>query len=113
FSEDLVVVDTATGKGDIRPIPASEASEVYQALLLGTRDYVAKCGFRKVLVGLSGGIDSSLVRTIPADPRGPENVTGIGMPGPFSSPGSLSDAESLARNLRIEFRVVPITPIYE
>ncbi len=113
FGEDLVVFDTATRKGELRPVPESEASEVYQALLLGTRDYVAKCGFRNVLVGLSGGSDSSLVAAIAADALGPEHVTGIGMPGPFSSPGSLSDAEALAGNLRINFRVVPITPIYE
>ena len=113
FAEDLLIVDTSGGTGVVRPLPESEAGEVYQALVLGTRDYVAKCGFRKVLVGLSGGIDSSLVAAIAADALGPENVTGISMPGPFSSPGSRTDAEALGRNLEIDFQVVPITPVYE
>ncbi len=113
FEEDLILFDSQASSGDIRTSPASEAEEVYRGLLLGTRDYVAKCGFRKVLVGLSGGIDSSLVATIAADALGAENVTGVGMPGPYSSPGSLRDAEALARNLGIDFRVVPITSIFE
>jgi len=66
-----------------------------------------------VLVGLSGGIDSSLVATLAADALGAENVLGVGMPGPYSSPGSIRDAETLSRNLGIEFRVIPITPIFE
>ena len=113
FQEDLILFDAQGSSGDIRMSPCSEAAEVYQGLLLGTRDYVAKCGFKKVLVGLSGGIDSSLVATIAADALGPENVTGVGMPGPYSSQGSLRDAEALAKNLGIDFRVVPITSIFE
>ena len=113
FEEDLIFYDTASGGGDLRDALSSEVAEVYEALRLGTRDYVSKCGFRKVLVGLSGGIDSSLVATLAADALGPENVTGIGMPGPYSSPGSIRDAEWLARNLGIDFRVIPITPIFE
>ncbi len=113
FDEDLVVFDTSDSAPEIRPGPASEIEEIYQALLLGTRDYVRKCGFRKVIVGLSGGIDSSLVATIAADALGPENVTGVSMPGPYSSPGSVRDAEALARNLGIDFRVIPITPVFE
>ena len=113
FEEDLVLFDAADGGGEIRSGPASEIEAVYQALLLGTRDYVAKCGFQKVLVGLSGGIDSSLVATIAADALGPENVRGVSMPGPYSSPGSLRDAEALARNLGIDFRVVPISSVFD
>ena len=113
FEEDLVLFDAATSSGELHERPASETEAVYEALKLGTRDYVAKCGFRKALVGLSGGIDSSLVATIAADALGPENVSGVGMPGPYSSAGSLRDAEALARNLRIAFRVIPITPIFE
>ncbi len=113
FEEDLVIFATSDGIGEIRPGPASEIEAVYGALLLGTRDYVAKCGFRKVIVGLSGGIDSSLVATIAADAVGPENVVGVSMPGPYSSPGSVRDAEALARKLQIDFRVVPITSIFE
>jgi NAD+ synthase/NAD+ synthase (glutamine-hydrolysing) len=125
FEEDLVIFDTSRpllteegnkgwyGRLEIHPAPASETEAVYQALKLGVRDYVLKCGFRKVIVGLSGGIDSSLVATLAADALGPENVTGVGMPGPYSSPGSIRDAEALARNLRIDFRIIPITPIFE
>jgi NAD+ synthase (glutamine-hydrolysing) len=113
FQEDLVVFDTASGEGEIRPGPDSEVAAVYSALVLGTRDYVRKCGFSKVLVGLSGGIDSSLVATIAADAVGPGNVLGVSMPGPYSSPGSLRDAEALARNLKIDLRVIPITGTFE
>jgi len=113
FEEDLVVFDTADGRREIHPGPASEIEAVYQALVLGTHDYVTKCGFESVLVGLSGGIDSSLVATIAADALGPANVRGISMPGPYSSPGSLRDAEALARNLGIDFRVIPITSIFD
>ena len=101
------------GPFEIHPAPASETEAVYEALKLGIHDYVVKCGFQKVIVGLSGGIDSSLVATLAADALGPENVTGVGMPGPYSSPGSIRDAEALARNLRIDFRIIPITPIFE
>jgi NAD+ synthase (glutamine-hydrolysing) len=113
FEEDLVIFDTQGTQREIHDGPASQAEEVYRALLLGTRDYVRKCGFRKVLVGLSGGIDSSLVAALAADALGPENVHGVSMPGPYSSPGSVRDAEALARSLAIDFRVLPITPIFE
>lgn len=113
FEEDLVIFDTSDGQGEINPAPASETDAVYRALLLGLRDYVAKCGFKKVIVGLSGGIDSSLVATLAADALGPGNVYGASMPGPYSSAGSLRDAELLARNLGIDFRVIPISPIFD
>jgi len=113
FAQDLVIFDTGNGVKEIRPAPESEAEEIYLALCLGLRDYVRKCGFQKVLVGLSGGIDSSLVATLAADALGAENVLGVGMPGPYSSPGSIRDAEALARKLGIEFRVIPITPVFE
>lgn len=113
FAEDLVVFDTESGVGDIHPGPSSEIEAVCLALILGMRDYVCKCGFRKVIVGLSGGIDSSLVATLAADALGPENVLGVSMPGPYSSPGSVRDAEALARNLKIDFRVIPMTGVFE
>lgn len=113
FAEDLVIFDTHDGDKEIRPAPQSEAEEIYLGLCMGIRDYVQKCGFKKVLVGLSGGIDSSLVAALAADALGPRNVLGVGMPGPYSSSGSVRDAASLAQNLGIEFRVVPITPIFE
>ncbi|PYV34201.1 MAG: NAD+ synthase [Acidobacteria bacterium] len=113
FDEDLVIFDTATGEGEMHGGPDSEIEAVYQALRLGTRDYVAKCGFEKAIVGLSGGIDSSLVATIAADALGPENVMGVSMPGPYSSSGSIRDAQRLADNLKIDLRVIPINSIFE
>lgn len=87
--------------------------EIYDALKLGLRDYVRKNGFKKVVVGLSGGIDSALVAAISADALGAENVVGVLMPGPFSSKGSVDDAQRLVEHLGIERHVIPITPIYE
>ena len=82
FEEDLVPGSTRTGQGDQHENLADECEAVYEALVLGTRDYIRKCGFRKVLIGLSGGIDSSLTAAIAVDAVGKENVTGVGMPGP-------------------------------
>jgi NAD+ synthase (glutamine-hydrolysing) len=113
FEEDLVLFDTATGSGDVRPQPKEELEAAYQALVLGTRDYVLKCGFRRVVVGLSGGIDSALVATIAKDALGAGNVLGVNMPGPYSSEGSLRDARCLAKSLDIEFLVLPITETFE
>jgi NAD+ synthase (glutamine-hydrolysing) len=89
------------------------AEEVYRALVLGTRDYVRKNGFKRVIVGLSGGIDSALVATIASDALGPENVTGVAMPSLYSSPKSRADAKALAKNLGIEIRTIPITPVFK
>ena len=113
FDEDLVIFDSSDGRDELHPGCASEIEEVYRALLLGTLDYCAKCGFEKVIVGLSGGIDSSLVATIAADAFGQENVLGVSMPGPYSSPGSIRDGEALARNLGIDFRMIPILSIFD
>lgn len=113
FEEDLVVFDTSGTAADIHTAPASEIEAVYRALLLGTRDYMRKCGFKEAIVGLSGGIDSSVVATLAADALGPENVHAIAMPGPYSSPGSVSDAQALAKRLGIDFRVISITAVYE
>jgi NAD+ synthase (glutamine-hydrolysing) len=85
-----------------------ELAEIYQALVLGIRDYVRKNGFEKVVIGLSGGVDSSLVAAIAVDAIGAENVIGVSMPSRYSSPGSKSDAEALAGNLGIQFKVIPI-----
>jgi len=85
-----------------------ELAEIYQALVLGTRDYVHKNGFEKVVIGLSGGVDSSLVATIATDALGADNVIGVSMPSRYSSPHSKSDAEALARNLGMEFKIIPI-----
>lgn len=113
FREDLVFVDTAANGGDQHQNFPDECEAAYEGLVLGTGDYIRKCGFRKVLVGLSGGIDSSLTAAIAADAVGPSNVVGVGMPGPYSSPGSITDARSLADHLGIRFELVKITPVYD
>jgi NAD+ synthase/NAD+ synthase (glutamine-hydrolysing) len=113
FEEDLVMFDSETGEGDCHATLPDECEAVYEALVLGTRDYIRKCGFRRVLLGLSGGIDSSLTAVIAADAVGRENVVGVSMPGPFSSEGSVTDARELAENLGIRFETACITPVYE
>jgi len=111
FEEDIVYFDSATLEGEMHEQIEGEEASAYAALVLGTRDYVRKCGFGKVIIGLSGGIDSALTAAIAADAMGPENVIGVGMPGPYSSPGSIEDARALARNLGIRFELLPITDI--
>jgi NAD+ synthase/NAD+ synthase (glutamine-hydrolysing) len=113
FREDLVIADLATGTGDMRADFPDENDAVYEALVLGTRDYIRKCGFSKVLIGLSGGIDSSLVAVIAVDAVGRENVHGVAMPGPYSSDHSVTDARAMAERLGIRFDIIPITPAYE
>ncbi len=112
FAEDLVIVETESTAPVEIPAPANPEAALWNALVLGTRDYVRKCGFTKAVVGLSGGIDSALVAAIAVDALGAENVQGIGMPSEFSSTGSVTDADQLARNLGIAFTTVPIKPIY-
>jgi NAD+ synthase/NAD+ synthase (glutamine-hydrolysing) len=111
FEEDLVFFDSDSLTGDMHQQIEGEEASVYAALVLGTRDYIRKCGFRQAIVGLSGGIDSALTATIAVDAIGPENVIGVGMPGPYSSEGSINDARELASNLGIRFEVLPITEI--
>jgi len=113
FREDLVLFDTVTGQGEIHELPTTEIAYAYEALLTGTADYVRKCGFKKVLVGLSGGIDSAVVAAIAVDALGAENVLGVSMPGPFSSAGSKSDAATLVKNLGIQVITLPITSVFE
>ncbi len=113
FEEDLVLFDTVTQQGEIHSQPTDELEYAYRALVTGTRDYVRKCGFRRVLIGLSGGIDSAVVAAIAVDAMGHENVLGVSMPGPFSSPGSREDAQRLATNLGIEFLTLPIGDVFE
>jgi NAD+ synthase (glutamine-hydrolysing) len=113
FEEDLICFDSERLTGEIHPQIEGQEASVYAALVLGTRDYVRKCGFSQVLVGLSGGIDSALTAVIAAEAVGPANVLGVGMPGPYSSRGSIDDACALAANLGIGFKLLPITPITE
>ncbi len=113
FEEDLIYFDSVTLTGEMHEQIAGDDASVYQALVLGTRDYIHKCGFSKAIIGLSGGIDSALTAVIAADAVGPENVIGVGMPGPYSSQGSIDDARLLAENLRIRFEILPINPVYD
>ena len=113
FEEDLVLFDTETGEGEIHEQPRQEIEYAFRALVTGTRDYVHKCGFKKVLVGLSGGIDSAVVAAMAVAALGAENVLGVSMPGPFSSEGSKSDAAAVAKNLGIEFMTLPISDVFD
>jgi NAD+ synthase (glutamine-hydrolysing) len=113
FEEDLVYFDSQSLTGEMhQQIEGGDAS-AYAALVLGTRDYVHKCGFERAIVGLSGGIDSALTASIAAAALGAENVIGVGMPGPYSSQGSIDDARQLAKNLGIRFELLSISEIYE
>jgi len=118
FEEDLIYfdsqnLDSQNISGDMHPQVVGEEASAYEALVLGTRDYVHKCGFQRAIVGLSGGIDSALTASIAADALGSENVIGVGMPGPYSSRGSIDDARELAGNLKIRFELISIQEIYE
>jgi NAD+ synthase/NAD+ synthase (glutamine-hydrolysing) len=113
FEEDLIYFDSNQLTGEVHAQVEGEEASAYAALILGTRDYVRKCGFKQVIVGLSGGIDSALTAAIAADAVGAENVIGVGMPGPYSSQGSIDDARALARNLGIRFELLCITEIFE
>jgi NAD+ synthase/NAD+ synthase (glutamine-hydrolysing) len=113
FEEDIVFFDSDKLTGDMHPQIEDEDAAVYAALVLGTRDYVRKCGFKKVIVGLSGGIDSALTAVIAVDAVGAENVVGVGMPGPYSSQGSIDDAKALASNLKIRFELLAIADLFD
>ena len=113
FAEDIVYFDSDRLTGDMHEQIEGEEASAYAALVLGTRDYVCKCAFGKVIVGLSGGIDSALTAVIAADAVGPDNVIGVGMPGPYSSRGSIDDARALAQNLGIRFELLPINEVFD
>lgn len=111
FEEDLVVVELPEGKGSLAPVPA-DMEALRRALVMGTRDYVAKCGLSAALVGLSGGIDSAVVAAIAVEALGAGQVRGVAMPSRYSSEASLADARGLARNLGIELISIPIEPLH-
>lgn len=113
FEEDLVYVDSNDLSGEMHEQISGDEASAYSALVLGTRDYMHKCGFQKAIIGLSGGIDSALTAVIAADAVGPENVIGVGMPGPYSSQGSIDDARALAKNLGIRFELLSINAAYD
>jgi NAD+ synthase (glutamine-hydrolysing) len=111
FVEDIVTVDLESMSGQVAQDDFAPESEIWRALVLGTRDYVRKCGFRSVLLGLSGGIDSALTAAIAAEALGPENVLGVLMPSPYSSTGSVEDSAVLANNLGIKTITIAIADI--
>ena len=124
FAEDLLLYEvpdealgesrgTAGAPGELRDVTGSREAEAMAALELGLRDYVRKCGFDSVLLGLSGGIDSALVAVIAARALGPGKVLGVAMPTRYSSEGSVADARALASNLGIDFRLIPVDPIFQ
>lgn len=116
FESDLVILEFDREKEDLLPasiveLPETEEAEIWSALVLGVKDYTDKCGFNKVILGLSGGIDSSLVAAIAAEAIGKENVLGVLMPSPYSSDHSISDAEKLLQNLGIQSYQIPIAEV--
>jgi NAD+ synthase (glutamine-hydrolysing) len=112
FEEDLVIVDLEA-PGEVKPEEPDDVEDIRKALVLGVRDFAHKCGFRKALLGLSGGIDSALVACIAVEALGKENVLGLVMPSMYTSSDSLQDAELIAKNLGIESRTVPVGPLYD
>jgi NAD+ synthetase len=113
FDEDLVMCDTEAGSGDVRQLPVSESAEIIAALVMGIRDYLRKCGYKKAVIGLSGGIDSSVVATLAVMALGAENVMGVSMPSQYTAKASIDDAQALAKNLGIQLSTVPITELFD
>jgi len=113
FEEDLVYFDLESLAGDVHEQVKGDEASAYGALVLGARDYVRKCGFQRVMIGLSGGIDSALTAAIAVDALGSANVIGVAMPSQYSSEHSLDDARQLAANLGIRFEVIPIQEIFQ
>ena len=112
FDEDLLIVDPF-GSNPVSDPPQNDTEAAYRALVLGTRDYVRKCGFKKAIIALSGGIDSALVAAIAAEALGPENVLAVGMPSPYSSKGSIDDSRALAAHLGIRYEIIGISPMFK
>ena len=113
FAESLVLGDPEAGMPAVERREPADIEEVHGALVLGLKDYARKTGFTDALVGLSGGIDSSLVAVLAAEALGPAHVTGVSMPSMYSSPGSILDAQALAKNLGMRFITMPITAAYK
>jgi len=112
FREDLVIFDTEGDGGEIHDIAASEAESIFRALVMGTRDYVRKCGFAKVVVGLSGGIDSALTACIAVEALGRGNVLTVFMPSRYTSRDNYEDTQQLAGNLGVELLTIPIDGMF-
>lgn len=113
FAEDMLIVESGDWSGNIHEEERSSLAAVHDALVMGVRDYVRKCGFHSVVLGLSGGIDSALTAAIAVQALGPENVLGVALPSPYSSADSMEDAKKLAGNLGCSFEVIPISNLFE
>jgi NAD+ synthase/NAD+ synthase (glutamine-hydrolysing) len=117
FEPDLLLVEIGAQDealpGEVQPAPGSEIEAMARALVLGTRDYVHKCGFARVLIGLSGGVDSALTAALAVEALGAEQVGGVYLPSRFSSPQSGADAAAVAERLGIELRTISIEPLFE
>ncbi len=113
FEEDLIFFDPDALSGDLHEQMQGDDASGYAALVLGTRDYCRKCGFTRVTIGLSGGIDSALSACIAVDALGAENVLGVSMPSQYSSRGSIEDSRALAASLGIRFEVLPIGDLFD
>ncbi|MCK9293611.1 MAG: NAD+ synthase [Desulfobulbaceae bacterium] len=112
FCEDMLIMDTEQLHAARNSGESEETALVFQALAMGCRDYIRKCGFAKVLLGLSGGIDSALTCAIACEALGPENVTGVALPSPYTSQESIDDARALAANLGIRFEIIEISETF-
>ncbi|MFQ5481297.1 MAG: NAD+ synthase, partial [Nitrospinaceae bacterium] len=112
FTPDLVFWNAPAGGGGLHDWVDGEAEEVFRALVMGIRDYLDKCGFRRAVVGLSGGIDSSVVAVLAAAALGPENVTGLSMPSPYTAAASVEDARTLTANLGVRLEEIAIQNLF-
>lgn len=112
FKEHVETIDTSLSGISEVYVPQDKIETIYEALILGIRDYMRKCGFSKAVIGLSGGIDSSVTCCLAKDAIGSKNILGVSMPSPYSSKGSVEDSRKLAENIGVEFKVIPISTIY-
>jgi NAD+ synthase (glutamine-hydrolysing) len=113
FEEDLVTFDTQTGRGECHPVSGNPIASVLHALVMGTRDYVTKCGFKKAVIGLSGGIDSALTAYIAQQALGSENVATVFMPSKYTAAHNYEDTQALAGNLDVLYTIIPIDEIFD
>ena len=112
FEEDLLELDLNTLAGTVQEWNTDETVNIFKALVMGTRDYVTKCGFSRVIIGLSGGIDSALTAAVAVEALGGDNVSTVFMPSKYTSPDNFEDTRKLARNLNAAYDVVPIDDIF-
>jgi NAD+ synthase/NAD+ synthase (glutamine-hydrolysing) len=113
FVDDLIVFDTQSGKGELHDLAADKQESVYKALVMGTHDYVTKCGFKKTVIGLSGGIDSALTACVAVEALGSENVSTVFMPSVYTSQDNYEDTRQLAQNLGVDYTIIPIDEIFQ